>query len=65
MSFDSYSDFGYLFAGLANWFKVNILDMQISFFDLETSLGAILFWCLLGSVVLRYIRIWMDAGGFE
>lgn len=62
---ESYSDFGYLFAALGKWVQDNILNLQLSFFGLETSLGALLFWIMLGSIFLRYIRIWMDSDVYK
>lgn len=57
---EQFSDFGYTFAYLAKWFQANILDLSISFFGVETSLGAILFWTIFGGCFLRYIRLWME-----
>lgn len=50
------SDFGYTFQYCAEWMKNNFLNVEVSFWGLETTIGIIFAWCFFGSIILNFIR---------
>lgn len=45
-------DFGDLFRILAEWWVSDYLSFKFYFFGVELSIGAIVVWCLIGSILI-------------
>lgn len=50
------TDFGWTFHYISDWLNNNFWNVVVEFWGLQTSIGAIVAWVLLGSITIGFMR---------